>query len=194
MAKRLNFITEIAISPSYVLSQCTEVRFASFFSGWFTTMAVMNPMERKPAKRTSVQLFVFVWRKVKTSLPHQSYSNPNSYQNPAQMPNGTLFQQDFLVAAVWDNNNDWCTLAGWSKLYIPRTINIWKKLLSTAICADKNGQVSGKGQLISKANFKVFIRTKKPTKIFLFFWPSQNDGEFMKLVFRNNHKIAGITN
>ena len=35
--------------------QCTEVRFASFLSGGFTTMAVMNPTERKLAKRTSLQ-------------------------------------------------------------------------------------------------------------------------------------------
>ena len=34
---------------------CTEVRFASFFSGGFITMAVTNPPERKLAKRTSVQ-------------------------------------------------------------------------------------------------------------------------------------------
>ena len=34
--------------------QCTEVRFASFFSGGFTTMAVINPPERKLAKRISV--------------------------------------------------------------------------------------------------------------------------------------------
>ena len=30
-----------------LLSQCTEVRFASFLSGEFTTMAVMNPLESK---------------------------------------------------------------------------------------------------------------------------------------------------
>ena len=36
-------------------TQCTEVRFASFLSGEFTTMAVINPSERKMAKRTSVQ-------------------------------------------------------------------------------------------------------------------------------------------
>ena len=30
------------------------------------------------------------------------------------------------------------------KLYIPSAINIWKKLLSRAIWADKNGQVSGR--------------------------------------------------
>ena len=35
--------------------QCTEERFASFLSGGFTTMAVMNPTERKLAKRTSLQ-------------------------------------------------------------------------------------------------------------------------------------------
>ena len=35
--------------------QCTELRFASFLSGRFTTMAVINPPERKLAKRTSVQ-------------------------------------------------------------------------------------------------------------------------------------------
>ena len=30
------------------------MRFASFFSGGFTAMAVINPKERKLAKRTSV--------------------------------------------------------------------------------------------------------------------------------------------
>jgi hypothetical protein len=37
--------------------QRTEVRFASFFSGGFTTMVVMNPPEKKLEKRTSVQRF-----------------------------------------------------------------------------------------------------------------------------------------
>ena len=35
--------------------QCTEVRFASFLSGGFATIAVINPPERKLAKCTSVQ-------------------------------------------------------------------------------------------------------------------------------------------
>jgi hypothetical protein len=35
--------------------ECTEVRFASFFSGRFTTMAVIIPPERKQAKCTSVE-------------------------------------------------------------------------------------------------------------------------------------------
>ena len=34
--------------------QSTEVRFASFPSGEFTTMTVMNPPEKKLEKRTSV--------------------------------------------------------------------------------------------------------------------------------------------
>ena len=38
--------------------QCTEVRFASFFSGGFTTMVVMNPPEKKLEKRTAVQCSV----------------------------------------------------------------------------------------------------------------------------------------
>ena len=37
--------------------QCTEVRFVSFLSGGFTTMAVINPPERELAKRTSVKWF-----------------------------------------------------------------------------------------------------------------------------------------
>ena len=37
-----------------VVGWCTEVRFASFFSGGFITIAVINPPERKLAKRTSV--------------------------------------------------------------------------------------------------------------------------------------------
>ena len=41
--------------PSEKIStHCTEVRFASFLSGEFTTMTVMNPPERKLEKRTSV--------------------------------------------------------------------------------------------------------------------------------------------
>ena len=35
--------------------QCTEVRFASFLSGRFTTMAVINPPDWKLTNRTSVQ-------------------------------------------------------------------------------------------------------------------------------------------
>ena len=34
--------------------QCTEVRFSSFFSGGFITAIVVNPPERKLAKRMSV--------------------------------------------------------------------------------------------------------------------------------------------
>ena len=33
---------------------CTEVRFAGFFSGGFITAIVVNPPERKLAKRISV--------------------------------------------------------------------------------------------------------------------------------------------
>ena len=33
---------------------CTEVRFASFLTGGFTTLAVINPPERELAKHTSV--------------------------------------------------------------------------------------------------------------------------------------------
>ena len=36
-------------------TQCTEVCFVSVLSGGFTTMAVINPPERKLAKSTSVQ-------------------------------------------------------------------------------------------------------------------------------------------
>ena len=36
-----------------LLGQCTEVRFATFLSDAFTTMAVMNPPEKKLEKRTS---------------------------------------------------------------------------------------------------------------------------------------------
>ena len=44
---------EISSDGSIAISyQCTEVRFASFLSGGFTTMVVINPPERKLAKRT----------------------------------------------------------------------------------------------------------------------------------------------
>ena len=37
------------------LGHCTEVRFASFLSGGFNTDIVVNSLERKLAKRISVQ-------------------------------------------------------------------------------------------------------------------------------------------
>ena len=49
----------ILFCPSKPANQRTEVRFASFLSGGFTTMAVINPPENKLAKRTSVQRIVF---------------------------------------------------------------------------------------------------------------------------------------
>ena len=46
--------------------QCTEMRFASFLSGGFTAMIVINPPERKLAKRISVQ-----W--MKCTLEHKNW-------------------------------------------------------------------------------------------------------------------------
>ena len=39
----------------FLVAQCTEVRFVSFFSGGFITAIVVNPAERKLAKCISVQ-------------------------------------------------------------------------------------------------------------------------------------------
>ena len=44
-----------------VLTHCTEVHFASFLSGGFTSMAVINSPERKLAKHTSVQCTAKDW-------------------------------------------------------------------------------------------------------------------------------------
>jgi hypothetical protein len=45
-----------SIAPHF--SHCTEVRFASFVSGGFITVIVVNPPERKLVKRTSVHCIV----------------------------------------------------------------------------------------------------------------------------------------
>ena len=39
---------------------CTEMRFASFFSGGFITAIVVNPPERKLAKHTSVHYILIL--------------------------------------------------------------------------------------------------------------------------------------
>ena len=49
-------------------SQCTEVLFASFLSGGFTTMAVINPPERKLAKHTSVQWNENQWQMLRCKI------------------------------------------------------------------------------------------------------------------------------
>ena len=40
-------------TQNLIVQQYTEVRFTSFLSGGFATMAVINPLESKLAKRTS---------------------------------------------------------------------------------------------------------------------------------------------
>ena len=45
------------IAINHCLTHCTEVHFVSFFSGEFITAIVVNPPERKRAKRISVQCF-----------------------------------------------------------------------------------------------------------------------------------------
>jgi hypothetical protein len=55
---KLLFINHHDVAKKEILKhlvQCTEVRFVSLLSGGFTTMAVINPPERKLAKHTSVQ-------------------------------------------------------------------------------------------------------------------------------------------
>ena len=46
----------VSLQPK--MRKCTEVRFASFLSGGFITAIVVNPPERKLAKRTSVHCSV----------------------------------------------------------------------------------------------------------------------------------------
>ena len=55
MSFATNYSTNIHLVTETLTSHCTEVRFASFLSGGFTTMAVINPPERKLAKRISVK-------------------------------------------------------------------------------------------------------------------------------------------
>ena len=45
-----------------MILQCTEVHFAHFLSGGFITGIVVNPPERRLAKRTSVHWLTPVWR------------------------------------------------------------------------------------------------------------------------------------
>ena len=44
----------ISLYLAAIFKHCTEVRFATFLSGGFTTIAVINPPERKLEKRTTV--------------------------------------------------------------------------------------------------------------------------------------------
>ena len=61
---------------------CTEVRFDSFLSGGFTTMAVINPPERKLAKGTSVHcapppqqpLLRYIWRPISERQPRHEFA------------------------------------------------------------------------------------------------------------------------
>ena len=49
-----NPLETLEITPGWRPPHCTEVRFASFLSGGFATIAVMNPQEKRWEKRTFV--------------------------------------------------------------------------------------------------------------------------------------------
>ena len=49
------------LSARSTAEQCTEVHFASFLSGGFTAVAVINPPEKKLVKCTSVQWCTNCW-------------------------------------------------------------------------------------------------------------------------------------
>ena len=51
---RASYLLLAHLEYKCLLHHCTEVCFASFLSGGITTMAVINPLEKKLAKRTSV--------------------------------------------------------------------------------------------------------------------------------------------
>jgi hypothetical protein len=72
--------------------QCTEVHFASFLSGGFITAIVVNPPERRLAKRTSVQ-----WDE-NLDLPSTISTNPKT----ALFSSKTyfLFYRDTIVSRM----------------------------------------------------------------------------------------------
>ena len=63
-----------------ITMQCTEVRFDSFLSGGFTTMAVINPPESKLAKRTSVQCGSQHWLPVRSLF--EIFSEGQNFRPP----------------------------------------------------------------------------------------------------------------
>ena len=55
MFHNLDFPSSTEQKQAVAAVECTEVRFATFLSGGFATMALINPPESKLAKRTSVE-------------------------------------------------------------------------------------------------------------------------------------------
>ena len=64
-----------------VLAHCTKVRFASFLSGGFTTMAAMNPPERKLSKRTFVCIGCMILQRCDGIKLNGIYFRPTTF-NP----------------------------------------------------------------------------------------------------------------
>ena len=56
-----------------MLVNCTEVRFAIFFSGGFITAIVVNPPERKLAKRTYMHWVSYLVGQPNASLVNRPY-------------------------------------------------------------------------------------------------------------------------
>ena len=62
----------------YRAVQCTEVRLASLLSGGLITVIVVNPPERKLAKRTSVQwiiVYLKYFQSYNEDMPHYFLTN-----------------------------------------------------------------------------------------------------------------------
>ena len=126
---------------------------------------VLNPLysgfgsfEKKVSTRAHVLQFGILCRIFSMKLP--SFFSFSFF-------NGIV---DALLIFLWQNS---IQLPMWKHVKNVSLLQVGRSTTCTYWC---HIWFHGKGQLISKANFEVFIWTKKRTKIFLYFFPSLVDG------------------
>ena len=95
--------------------ECTEVRFASFLSGGFITVIVVNPPEKKLAKCISVYWFACLY-------PLITYLNQVTY-NKHFLLDINLY---FFTANTWMLQYSWCYTYLISCYYFWNKENNWK--------------------------------------------------------------------
>ena len=123
----------VFFSKFVAFSQCTKVRFVIFLSGGFTSMAIINPLERKVAKPTSVQCldFLHLWYFVKPIWSERANLRLINTFNKIELMKLLFFVSLCSVDLNWSGR--WskmicCDVVSWSHTWYRQGYDFWTLL------------------------------------------------------------------
>ena len=162
MSQKIFFFKKILyVIPSALVSflpyYCHSFRIIVILSGLVSFLPnIVIPSELLPFQ-------IFVILNSSSTLPYRK-GEKNGHRRWPYMR--VLYKMSIVFMAEMQYHN----MCHYQPKFKSHKLHIFESF--TFSFSDSEYVVCAKGQLISKADLKVFIRTKKPTKIFLYFGPS----------------------